>query len=284
MRNMNYTTPLFITILGSTFSLSTIASDAESRFFEPFDQCQISRTGVPIIHGFGVEPALTGRDLITSYSYVSGDDFTEQEAELELEWAFTRQLGIIVELPYTHENPTSGSTEEGFGALIVVPRATIYEGDRNIFTIQTEFELPAGSEAFGSETAIAPGIATWHDLGNWYTLSTQLGVEHNFDADETEFVFGVAFAKSFSLNPTPCSENIGTHSHSHSQGILNIHAEFTGSSPTTGEDRGDFGVDGLLGVSYGISQDMDVRFGYQVPLTTPDNYDHTIKAGLIYHF
>ena len=66
---------------------------------EPFEHIHLSRLGTPLVHSFGVEPAFTGRDLFTDYRFRSGDGITEHEIGFELEWAFTRRLGIIVEAP-----------------------------------------------------------------------------------------------------------------------------------------------------------------------------------------
>jgi len=76
-----------------------------------------------------------------------------------------------------------------------------YERDMNILlTAQVETVIPTGSSTFGGDTAIAPGIATWLDLGNWFSLNSQICVEHGFDTDETELVYGFALVKSFGEN------------------------------------------------------------------------------------
>ena len=65
-------------------------------YFDSFEHSHFSRLGTPIVHSFGVESAFAGRGLFADYRYRSGDGFTEREVELELEWAFTNRLGIIV--------------------------------------------------------------------------------------------------------------------------------------------------------------------------------------------
>lgn len=281
---MKTTFALLCVTTGVLVSSTAIAEDSGNRFFEPFRHYHFSPKGTPYVHSFGIEPALTGRDLLVDYTYVSGDGFREHEAELELEWAFTRQLGIILELPYISEDPKGGAVEDGFGGLGLVPRAVIFENDKHVVTIQSEIELPTGSEAFGSETAIAPGIATWHDLGNWFTLGTQVAVEHGFDSDETELGFGFALTKSFGESVSHCSDSHCNDSHNHGGRLFNIHAEITGGTPTTGDDRGDVSVDGLIGISYGITESMDARLGYMVPLSAPNDYDYAVTGGLIFHF
>lgn len=278
--------------LASTIILSsaTLAGDFQkpatsegSGFFAPFQHVHASERGTPFVHSFLVEPAFTGRDLFLDYTYLEGDGFTEHESEIELEWAFTQRLGVIVELPYIGEDEEGVFSSSGFGDLAIIPRALLIEHERFLLTAQVEAVIPTGSSTFGGETAIAPGIATWSDLGNWFTLNSQIGVEHVFDADETELIFGFALVKSF-------GENHAGHDHDHDHkhvshaGLVHLHLEVTGSTPLNGSDQGDFYAEGLVGISYGLIPDLDIRIGYLLPLTTPKDFDHGFTTGLIFHF
>jgi hypothetical protein len=263
---------------------SVLAQDAWSSLMEPYEHVHFSELGTPIIHSFGIEPAFTGRDLFLSHTYTKGKGFTEHESELEMEWGVTKGFGFIVEVPYVYEDEEGVGTEKGFGDLVIVPRVLLVSQDRFLLTGQVEIGLPTGSEAFGNETAIAPGIATWHDLGNWFTLNTNIAVEHNFDGDETELEFGFGLVKSFGEKPEldDCHDH---HGHNHTaSGLLNLHLEVTGGTPLNGDDQGDFEVEGLVGVSYGVTDEMDVRFGYSFPISTPRDFDHRLTAGVIVHF
>lgn len=93
--------PLANSIVFAALS-STLA--AASDFLEPFEHLHFSERGTPIIHSFGIEAAFTGRDLFLDHIYIKGDGFTEHESELELEWAFTKRLGVILEVPYIWED------------------------------------------------------------------------------------------------------------------------------------------------------------------------------------
>jgi hypothetical protein len=250
-------------------------------FLAPFEHIHASKNGTPYAHSFGIEPAFTGRDLFIDHTFIDGDGFVENETEIELEWAFTKRLGMIVEVPYVWEDEEGVSTKSGFGDLAVVPRAILIEQDRFLLTAQTEIVLPTGSRNFGGETAIAPGIAMWNDLGSNFTLNSIVSVEHGFDTDETELIYGLGLVKSF-------GENHAGHDHSggkcDTSGMLHLHLEITGSTPVNGADQGDINLEGLVGVTYGIAQNLDIRTGYFFPLTNPNDFGYGITAGLIYHF
>lgn len=285
---------LSLLIATSAISATSALAQPSSDFFAPFEHLHFSEFGTPIIHSFGVEPAFTGRDLFLDHTYIEGDGFSEHESEIELEWAFTKRLGIIVEVPYIVEDEEGVGTESGFGDLAIVPRALLINSDRFMLTAQIETVLPTGSSAFGGETAVAPGISMWNDLGNWFTLNTQLGVEHVFDEDSTEFFFGFGLVKSFGAKPDLHVDHNGknglTHDHNHdhsqhsAQSLFNIHLEVTGATPINGEDSGDFEVEGLVGISYGITPQADLRLGYIFPISTPNEFDRGFTGGIIWHF
>ncbi len=249
-------------------------------FFAPFRHIHFSGNGTPIVHSFGVEPAFTGRDLFTDYRYRSGEGFAEHELELELEWAFTRRLGVILEVPYVFEKEDGESGIDGFDDIAIVPRAIVLERNRFILSSQVEIVAPTGTNGFGGDTAIAPGIAAWLDLGDWWTLNTQLAVEHSFEEDDSELSFGFGLVKSLgnkSKSPDP-------HGHTSAAGQLHLHLEVTGSAGLDGEEEGDVSAEGLVGLSYGLSPQMDLRVGYEFPLTSPREFDSGVVAGLVWHF
>lgn len=240
--------------------------------------------GTPVAHSFGIEPAFTGRDLFLDHTYRKGDGVTEQETELELEWAFDRRFGVIVELPYIREDKESVGSASGFGDLAIVPRALLFEGSRFFATAQLEAVLPTGSSTFGGETAIAPGIAMWSDLGNWFTLNSNISIEHGFDSDSTELLFGFGLVKSFGVEPTDTGHDRHGHNHHLTTGFFHLHLEITGATPLTGIDKGDIQAEGLVGMSYGLAQGMDIRLGYLFPITSTKDFDHGLTGGMIFHF
>ena len=268
-------------ILASTILLSSAAVAAD--LFAPFEHVHASKNGTPYVHSFGIEPAFTGRDLFVDHTYINGDGFTEHETELELEWAFTQRLGIIVEVPYIYEDEEGVGSAKGFGDLAIVPRVLLVEQDRFLLTAQLEVVLPTGSSAFGGDTAIAPGIVMWNDLGNNFTLNSQIFIEHGFDADETELGIGLGLVKSFH---TRGSGHTHDHCNNHTThaGLLNFHLEVTGETPLNGAEKGDIALEGLVGISYGIIEDLDIRAGYIFTITRPNDFDYGLTTGLIFHF
>lgn len=262
----------------SLSSSLAIASD----FLAPFEHVHLSQCGTPYVHSFGIEPAFTGRDLFLDYSYREGGGITEHESELEIEWAFTRQLGIIMEVPYIWEDENNVASNSGFGDFAIVPRALLIESERFLLTAQLEVTLPTGSSHFGGETAIAPGIAMWNDLGNWWTLNTNLAIEHGFDADSSEILFGFGIVKSIGEK---CEGHADHEHHVHTTaGLLNLHLEATGSTPLNGANQGDIHIEGLIGMSYSFAAGFDLRAGYIFPITSSKDLDKGFTTGLIFHF
>lgn len=268
------------TLLVSTLSSVAFAAD----FLAPFEHIHASKSGTPYVHSFGIEPAFTGRDLFIDHTFIDGDGFTEHETEVELEWAFTERLGIIAEIPYIYEDEESVGSAKGFGDLALVPRVLLVQQERFLLTAQLEVVLPTGSSSFGGDTAVAPGLAVWFDLGNNFTLNSQLFLEHGFDADETELGIGLGLVKSIQTRGTSHTHSEDCHNHKPHAGLLNFHLEITGATPTNGADKGDIALEGLVGISYGIIENLDVRAGYILPLTRPNDFDHGLTTGLIFHF
>jgi hypothetical protein len=243
-------------------------------FLAPFEHIHFSESGTPIIHSFGIEPAFTGRDLFLDYRFRTGDEATENEVAVELEWAFTNRLGIIFETSYKFAKEEGEEWINGIGDIAVVPRALLIKGDRFMLTAQVEVVAPTGTDGIGGETAVAPGLAIWADLGGWWTLNTQVAVEHIFEEDVNEFIFGVGLVKSFKV-----ASSADSHGHKTSAGILNLHLEATGAVALNGEEEGDLGAEVLVGISYGVTESMDCRLGYEFPLTSPRELD----GGLMTH-
>lgn len=251
------------------------------KFLEPFEHRHHSRLGTPIVHSFGVEPAFTGRDIFGDYHFKKGDGITEHEFELELEWALTRRLGFIVEIPYVFQSEDGKASVDGFGDSAFVLRSILLEKDRFMLTSQIEITAPTGTSDLGGETAIAPGFSAWFDLGNWWTLNTQVAIEHIFKDDVTELLFGLGLVKTLSLAGHFTSDS---HGHNLAAKLFNLHLEVTGSVNINGADEGTVNAEALLGLSYGINPNMDVRVGYLFPLSSSNDFDYGLVTGFIWHF
>ncbi len=259
-----------------------LGETSKGGLWEEYKHSHFSSNGTPIVHSFGVEPAFTGRDFFLDFRSRRGDGFHEQEIETELEWAFTRRFGVILEQSYVIEEE-GGDTTEGFGNFAIVPRVVLLEESRYILTSQLEIVLPTASKRLGGrEMALAPGLAAWFDLGNWWTLNAQVGVEHIFDEDETEFLFGLGLVKTIGC----FSSDSASHCQHHpsSEGLFNLLFEVTGSVALSGDEKGEESVEGLIGFSFGLTSQMDLRLGYEYPISTPREFDHSVVGGLIWHF
>lgn len=281
--NSHFTTLLLTTALLSPALAGTSGPSAAADRSDEYVHLHFSDRGTPIVHSFGVEPAFTGRDLFATYHGRNGDTVDEQELELELEWGFTRKFGVIVEVAGIREEEVGEPSREGWGDMAIVPRYLLLESERFMLTAQTEIVLPTGSHNFGGDTAIAPGLASWLDLGNWWTLNSQVGVEHVFDEDSNELIFGFGLVKSIGTASSHSDCESG-HQHATLKGLFHLHFEVTGATGLSGEEEGDTSMEGLIGVSYGLSSGMDLRCGYEFPLTSTEDLNHGMVAGVIWHF
>lgn len=239
----------------------------------------MSPRGTPYIHAFSVEPAYLGRELVVDYLITEFDGETEQAAEVELEWALTNRVGMTVELPFRALDGAAGRSS-GLGDLAIAPRVLLINTDRFLLSAQFEVELPTGKEAVGAdERAIGPSMLMWLDLGNWCTLQTQVGTEHDLDSDEAELAY--AGALGWSLRT---SRDVDHDLHHAEPGLISLSAELTGRTGIRGSDDGRTTAEALLGVGYTISNFTTVRAGYQLPVGGPEDIDHALVISVIQSF
>ena len=133
--------------------------DLQEGWLDPPLHSHLSPLGTPLIHSFRLEPAFTHRDLFLDYSFRSGPGGTEHEIEIELEWALTRRIGLVLEVPYAFVNPADEPAVNGFGDLAITPRFLLAEYDRFLLAFNLEIETPTGNEdrgLGGGEVALAP--------------------------------------------------------------------------------------------------------------------------------
>ena len=251
-------------------------------WLDPTVHSHLSPRGTPYIHPFRIEPAFTRRDLLLDYSYHNTADEDEQEVEAELEWAFTRRLGLVLEVPYVclSGDEDSGS---GFANLAVSPRVLLAEYERFLLAFSFEVEAPTGEtkhDIAEDETAIAPSFSTWMDLGDWWVVNSQFGVEHGTESNDSEL-----FLRT-SLGHTLATQNGSDAHHAHGlpPGFLSVILEADLAVGLSGEEDGDWTAEGLLGVYYGLRENLDVRAAYVFPLSASQELDGGLTAGLIQHF
>ncbi len=248
---------------------------------EEFHHFHFSNLETPVLHSFGVEPAFTGRDLFFTYRYRdTGGGVNEQEIETQLEWAFNHRAGIILEIPRVFANTPGQAGRDGFGDLIIIPRLNVIERDRFFLTTELSILAPTGTNGFGGNTTVAPGIAAWCDLGDWWTLNTQLAAEHNFTNDSNAFVFGFGVMKTLG---SPADLSKDESGHTSTIGLFTLLMEATGRVGVSGQNDGVFELEGTLGLLYGVGDAMDFWAGYEFPVSTPRQYNGGIVVGFIKH-
>ena len=256
-------------------------------WLDPWPHSHFSRRGTPFVHLFTLEPAFLDRDLFFDHRFARAEDEEEAELEAELEWAFTRRIGLVVEAPLVQVNPEEGETEQGLGDLAVAPRFLLVDTERFLLSGNVEVSLPTGSETRGlggGELAVAPSLSAWADLGNWVTVSAQVGTEHAVESGDSELFYNAALTYSFT------GPRLFRPGHSHATyhhfppGLTSLIGEFTGRTVLAGEDDGTSTSELLLGVSYNLTEYWEVRGGYQIPLGEPEEIDYGYVFSVIYHF
>lgn len=258
-------------------------------WWDPPTHAHVSGSGAPLIHPFGVEPAFTHRDLFVEYGFRDGDGGSEHEIGLELEWAVTHGLGFVVEIPWRSLDLGEEGSADGFGDLAVSPRFLLVDSDRFLLAANVEVEVPTGDEGRGlgrGETAIAPSFSLWGDLGGWWTAHAQVGWEHGFDSGEDELFLRAAVIKTLGEahegHEHP-GDVAGEASHL-APGHLSLIAEAEALVGLSGEERHVVTAEGLVGLSYGWSERVDLRAGFRFPLSSPREFDAGLVAGFIWHF
>lgn len=203
------------------------------------------------IHPLTVEAAFNDGDFFVDYVFNSFDDEDEHEIEIELELALTRRLGVVFEAAYEFENE-GGSTEEGFADIAVAARFVLVETKNFITTANLELELPTGENDFSSnELVVEPGLLTWIDLGNGFTLNTAIGLEIGTESDELEFNFDAALVKDFG-------------------GPIALSLEFRNEVGLRDEERGDITSEATLGGIYRLNDSTSLRGGWSFPVSSSE--------------
>lgn len=252
-------------------------------WLDPWPHTHFSRGGTPFIHTFGLEPAYLDRDLFFDFAFVRGEDEDELETEVELEWALTRRLGVVLEVPYIQVNPDMGPTESGFGDMAIAPRALLYESDRFLLSANLEVSLPTGDESKGfggEEVGLAPSISTWLDLGNRTTFQTQVGYETGVESGEAEVFYSAAITHAIFTKGETVHDDL-VH---FPEGMMNLISEFTGRTGVHGAEEGETSGELLFGLSYLLTPHWEVRGAYQFPILGDTELEGASIFGVIYHF
>lgn len=261
-------------------------------WLDEWPHSHFSRRGTPFTHLFLTEPAFLDRDVFLDAGFRFGDGAREIAVELEVEWALTRRIGLVVEGPFVLLDPDGAPREEGIGDLAFAPRVLLVEAPGGLLSVSLEVEVPTGRYDDGlgrGEAALAPAVSWWIDLGQWVTWSTLLGTEHGTKRGEAELVYQSAFTWSMLgpavfPEPTAC---LGAHDHEDRHfppGMLGFVVELTGRTVLNRADRGRSTAEFLFGVTYALTGSWEVRAALQFPLWKPRELDNGCILGLVHHF
>jgi len=272
--------------------------------FDPVSHTHFSRRGTPLIHLFFLEPAALHRDLFVDYRIGNNVDGSadEQELETELEWALTKRLGLVIELPFLSLNPDDGRTTAGFGDLAIAGRALLVDGDETMLAVNLAVSTPTGDDTRGlgaGEAVISPTVSIWQDLGDWYSFHAQFGPEIGLESGQTEMFWAAALTKSFQ-GPAFCRECHHAHHDHHDDhfscetdhgehlhfepGLTSFILELNGSTGLSEPNDGQTFFEMIPGISYVPWEMTELRFGVRFPLYQPERLDNQLIFSYIRNF
>ncbi|UCD50286.1 MAG: hypothetical protein JSW27_22500, partial [Phycisphaerales bacterium] len=230
------------------------------------------------------------RDFLVDYSFSRKRGEDEHEIEAELEWALTRRLGFVVEMPYASVDPDDEGAVDGFGDLAVSPRLLLAEYERFLLAFALEVETPTGStrgDLGSGQVALAPSFSTWIDLGHWWAANTQCGLEHALESNESELFFRASVIHTLAPDADhDAAETDHDHDHAHGlePGLLSLILEIDMALALSGPEDGDIEAEGIAGLYCGLSERADLRLGYVFPLSTSQALYSGLTAGVLWHF
>lgn len=257
-------------------------------WLEPWVHGHYSRRGTPFVHMFGIEPAYLQRDLILTNHWTDAPGETETELEAELEWAFTKRLGLLVEAPLVHIEEDGGDKNTGIGDLAFVPRALLVDTDLLLMTANLELTLPTGDEDKGlgaGESFLAPSLSIWADLGDWITFQSQAGLEYGTDSKDRELFYAAGVAYTFLTTESSGSDSSAAAHDGHlPAGMMSAIIELGGRTALTGDEAGGTTAEMLFGACYTVNSRWELRAGLELPVGGPRDIDSGFIVSAIYHF
>lgn len=262
--------------------------DLDRGWLDPPGHSHFSKGGTPLIHSFRTEPAFTRRDFLFDYSFRNEKEGNVSEIETEIEWPLSRRIGLIFEMPYVSVDNDDDGSVDGFGNFAVSPRLLLAEYRRFLLAFGLEIETTTGETDGGiaeDEVALAPSFSTWIDLGNWWTVSAQSGFEYPVQSSDTQFFFRSALIHTFGSHEIHDSSHTNHNQHEGlSPGLFSLILEADLALGLSGPEDGDWFAEGIVGISFDLWENADMRVGYQVPLSTSQELYSGVTLGMIYHF
>jgi hypothetical protein len=205
--------------------------------------------------------------------------YKESTVNLELEYAFTRNISIEADIPYTFINPDEGQGDNvsHFNTVdIGVKLATfILEEYGILLGGGLEFGLPTGDDDKGIGSDNIWEIEPFLSFGWKYKILEvvsflHLGIPVNQKGDQDE---GNELGYNLSMLV-------------HATDWLEVLLEFDGETVLNGEEEGE----SVLNIDPGVkfkpfkSQDLQVGFGAGFPVTDDEEFEYRLIASVFYHF
>jgi hypothetical protein len=283
--------------VGSSYPAPLGLTSLAESWLDPWPHRHFSRRGTPLTHLFSLEPAFLDSDVFLNYHHFRGEDGQSHEAELAIEWALTRRIGIELELPFVHLNPDPGETETGIGDVAAGARFLLIDTSRFILSANVEVETPTGSERRGlgdGETKISPTLSFWVDLGHWISWSGQFGSEHGLKSGQDEILYATAI--SFVLSGPALFDDEEHEGHGHEEeqdehegahfppGLITLSIEFSGGVSLSGRERGNTSTQFLFGAGYALTDRVELRGAMLFPMFKPRDFDNGYQFGVVFHF
>jgi hypothetical protein len=252
-------------------------------WLDPWVHRHANSRGTPFLHAFGLEPAFLERDVILDFRRVTSESGREFEVEGEVEWAFTRRLGVVFEVPFLHVNEKSSQDHTGFGDLAIAPRVLLVDADEFLMSFNLAVAVDTGDEDRGlgaGETRLAPSFSFWMDLLDIgecpLTFQVQVGTEHGLSSGDTALFYNGALALAF----------LGAHE-GHPEhlpeGTFFPSVELTGRTVLDGPDESTT-AELLFGAGIAVTEQLVLRAGYIRSIGGPEEIDDGFTVGGIYHF
>jgi len=203
--------------------------------------------------------------------------FKENTIVLEFEYAFTRNISIEADIPYTFHNVDGGSNENNFNNIeVALKLATfIFEQYGVLLGGGIEFGLPTGDDhkGIGSDNIleIEPFLSFGYKLDNFELVSfLSLGFPVNQKGDQDE---GEELGYNVSML---------YHITDYLEGLI----EFDGETVLSGEEEGEsvLNMDPGIKIAPFNNKDIKIGVGAGFPLTRDEEFKYRIVASLFYHF
>jgi hypothetical protein len=262
--------------------------DLDQGWLDPPVHSHFSKGGTPLIHSFRTEPAFMLRDFLFDYSFRNEKEGNVHEIEAEIEWPLSRRMGLIFEMPYVFIDTDDDGTVDGFGNFAVSPRLLLAEYRRFLLAFGLEVETTTGETDGGiaeDEVSLSPSFSTWVDLGDWWTISAQSGFEYPIQSSDTRFFLRSALIHTFGSDEIQDSSHTGHNHHDGlSPGLFSLIMEADLALGLSGPEDGDWFAEGIVGISFDLWENADMRVGYQFPFSKSEQLYSGVTLGMIYHF